>query len=448
MTCVTVAVRRYTRNRGGGTAPPIPPRSTAHEQENRDGPLRPVRHARFALLREGPVVPAHPPDRLRRTARATPTTAGEIEPAMDAGSSRCCRPPTDRSSRTPSTSSTISSPPSAGTLRLPAWCCGPSPTCSNCSGARDSCGPAMHHRWDFDEVNVPFLAKDFSAALAVGADDATREAVFAFASERMRSATAAFGVTPEVVRRSKRPTRSSWTCSTPTWPARPTCWVASPPSPTTGSWGPPRAPGPRPVSLPPDEATRPAGLWRWVERMNAPVLDASEYGDCSQELFATASPTRWWRCSATSARSTSERPSPRWPPSTPGWRTTPKRPRVTWYWASRSARISGTTTFDWRGRPMTVVRRPLPGLPGEAGPGRLRSRQRRRAGDHAQPLRRGWARPAADIRPPAGYCGRTTARSVARPRSPCSPGPARRRGTVPGVAPTRRPGRSRSRQAR
>jgi len=48
--------------------------------------------------------------------------------------------------------------------------------------------PAMHYRWDFDDVNVPFLAKDFSAVLAVGADDPTRDAVFAFASERMRSA--------------------------------------------------------------------------------------------------------------------------------------------------------------------------------------------------------------------------------------------------------------------
>ena len=47
--------------------------------------------------------------------------------------------------------------------------------------------PAMHYRWDFDDTNVAFLSKDFSAALAVGADDETRDAVFAFASDRMRS---------------------------------------------------------------------------------------------------------------------------------------------------------------------------------------------------------------------------------------------------------------------
>ena len=59
--------------------------------------------------------------------------------------------------------------------------------------------PAMHYRWDFDETNVAFLAKDFSASLVVGGDDDTRDAVFAFSSDRMRSATTAFGVSEELV---------------------------------------------------------------------------------------------------------------------------------------------------------------------------------------------------------------------------------------------------------
>ena len=59
--------------------------------------------------------------------------------------------------------------------------------------------PAMHYRWNFDDANLAFLSRDFSAALAVGADDATREATFAFASDRMRSATAAFGVSEELI---------------------------------------------------------------------------------------------------------------------------------------------------------------------------------------------------------------------------------------------------------
>ena len=54
--------------------------------------------------------------------------------------------------------------------------------------------PAMHYRWNFDEVNLPFLRETFRDVLPSGMPDKEEEAVFLHASGRMRQATTVFGV--------------------------------------------------------------------------------------------------------------------------------------------------------------------------------------------------------------------------------------------------------------
>lgn len=54
--------------------------------------------------------------------------------------------------------------------------------------------PAMHYRWNFDEVNLPFLRETFRDVLPSGIPDKEEEAAFLHASGRMRQATTVFGV--------------------------------------------------------------------------------------------------------------------------------------------------------------------------------------------------------------------------------------------------------------
>jgi len=57
--------------------------------------------------------------------------------------------------------------------------------------------PAMHYRWNFDEVNLPFLRDTFRDVLPSGLTEEAEDAVFLHASGRMREATKVFGVNPE-----------------------------------------------------------------------------------------------------------------------------------------------------------------------------------------------------------------------------------------------------------
>lgn len=58
----------------------------------------------------------------------------------------------------------------------------------------------MHYRWNFDETNRAFLARDFPAALApTGASEEAQAQVFDMASARMRKAIGQFGVSPESI---------------------------------------------------------------------------------------------------------------------------------------------------------------------------------------------------------------------------------------------------------
>lgn len=146
--------------------------------------------------------------------------------------------------------------------------------------------PAMHYRWNFDEINRPFLERDFSAFLAPpGADDETRHGVFAMSSARMRKAMASFGVSVETIPAiesaylefldlfDRHLSRSPFLLGG---------------RPTIGDWGliaplyAHLARDPYPSAI---MKTRAHRVWRWVERMNASEPDIGEYLNADPGLF-------------------------------------------------------------------------------------------------------------------------------------------------------------------
>lgn len=57
--------------------------------------------------------------------------------------------------------------------------------------------PAMHYRWNFDEINLPFIREVFRDVLPSGLAKEAEDAAFLHASGRMREAAVVFGVNPE-----------------------------------------------------------------------------------------------------------------------------------------------------------------------------------------------------------------------------------------------------------
>jgi glutathione S-transferase len=145
--------------------------------------------------------------------------------------------------------------------------------------------PAMHYRWDFDETNLEFLSRDFGLALAPSATAEERDRVFAAAAERMRRATRSVGVTEataSAVERSYERFLSLLDAHLATTPhllgGRPTIGDFAFIAPLYAHL----ARDPYPSLL----MKRCAGrVWRWVERMNAPVSDAGEFPDHSEALL-------------------------------------------------------------------------------------------------------------------------------------------------------------------
>ncbi len=146
--------------------------------------------------------------------------------------------------------------------------------------------PAMHYRWDFDDVNRPFLCEDFAASLApTGAPADVRAGIFDMASHRMRRAMASFGVMPETI-----PTvETSYAEFLHLFDAH----LAATPfllggRPTMGDYGliaplyAHLARDPYPAHLMQHQAHR---VWRWSERMNRQDQDAGEYGGPAETLF-------------------------------------------------------------------------------------------------------------------------------------------------------------------
>ncbi|MFN2098753.1 glutathione S-transferase C-terminal domain-containing protein [Altererythrobacter sp. MF3-039] len=60
--------------------------------------------------------------------------------------------------------------------------------------------PAMHYRWNFDEVNLPFLRETFRDVLPSCLSKDAEDADFLHASGRMRQAAVVLGVTPDTQR--------------------------------------------------------------------------------------------------------------------------------------------------------------------------------------------------------------------------------------------------------
>jgi len=146
--------------------------------------------------------------------------------------------------------------------------------------------PAMHYRWNFDETNRAFLARDFPAALApTGASEEAQAQVFDMASARMRKAMGQFGVSPESI----SAVEASYAQFLSLFDAH----LAGSPyllggRPTLGDYG-LIAPlyahlgrDPYPAQIMKQTAFR---VWRWTERMNAADQDAGEYGEVAPELF-------------------------------------------------------------------------------------------------------------------------------------------------------------------
>ncbi len=147
--------------------------------------------------------------------------------------------------------------------------------------------PAMHYRWNFDETNRAFLARDFPAALApTSADEATQAGVFEMAAGRMRKAMAGFGVSPQSIPAVEAAYAEFLALFDAHLAAQPYLLGGRP---TIGDYGliatlyAHLGRDPAPAAIMQRTAFR---VWRWVERMNAADQDAGEYGCPPAELFA------------------------------------------------------------------------------------------------------------------------------------------------------------------
>lgn len=66
-------------------------------------------------------------------------------------------------------------------------------------GAHGLLRPAMHYRWNFDDVNLPFIRDTFRDVIPQGLSPEAQEAVFLQSSGRMRKAAFAVGATPDAI---------------------------------------------------------------------------------------------------------------------------------------------------------------------------------------------------------------------------------------------------------
>jgi glutathione S-transferase len=145
--------------------------------------------------------------------------------------------------------------------------------------------PAMHFRWNFDDLNQPFLMRDFTAALAPGASEAEAAAVFDFASRRMRKAMASFGVSEASVPGVEASYGTFLDLLETHLEQSPYLLGGRPSLGDYGLIAPLYAHlgrDPYPAALMKSRAHR---VWRWVERMNAPDLDSGDHGSPDPVLF-------------------------------------------------------------------------------------------------------------------------------------------------------------------
>lgn len=164
--------------------------------------------------------------------------------------------------------------------------------------------PALHYRWNFDGLNMPFVGEDFGRGLMLAGgssdrsstfdfgpdlvesdDAAARAKISEFAADRMRALTLDFGVNPETIPEIERSYHEFLALLSAHLETTPYLLGGRP---TLGDFG-LIAPlyahlsrDPEPSLIMKREAWP---VWRWVERMNSPVIDSGEYGDVPLELF-------------------------------------------------------------------------------------------------------------------------------------------------------------------
>lgn len=147
--------------------------------------------------------------------------------------------------------------------------------------------PAMHYRWNFDDVNRPFLSADFASSLApMSAPGEIRAGVFDMAGKRMREAMASFGVSPETIPAVEASYMEFLTLFNAHLEGSPFLLGGRPTIGDYGLIGPLYAHlgrDPYPARIMQTHAHR---VWRWTERMNRPDQDAGEYGAPEETLFA------------------------------------------------------------------------------------------------------------------------------------------------------------------
>lgn len=146
--------------------------------------------------------------------------------------------------------------------------------------------PAMHYRWNFDEVNLAFITDEFTASLAPGADAEARAQLFAWASGAMRDVTVEVGVTPNSIPAVERSYDEFLALLDAHLQTTPYLLGGLPTIADYGFMAPlyaHLARDPAPSLMMKQRAVR---VWRWVERMNSPVSDVGEYVDYPRELFA------------------------------------------------------------------------------------------------------------------------------------------------------------------
>ena len=250
----------------------------------------------------------------------------------------------------------------------------------------------------------------------------------------MRGATAAFGVTEELVPEIERSYEEfldlfdAHLAGSPYLLGRP-----ADRSPTTGSSGPlyaHLARDPYPSVLMKQRAQR---VWRWVERMNAPVLDASEYGDCSEELFADDAVPDTLRALLAYIGEEYLDEAVAQVAAVDAWLAEhPEAAEGEVVLGKPNRRFSGTTTFAWRGHAMTVAVVPyrlflVKRVQDAFARGRHQAHRRPSAPCSPRPD----STRCSTSGPAGGWCGPTTARCGAPPRSRCSPPDGRRRPLTP-----------------
>ena len=151
--------------------------------------------------------------------------------------------------------------------------------------------PAMHYRWNFDAENIAFIKDDFCAGLAPGVSRAEKDAVFDFASGRMRKATEAFGVSDASVAMVERSYREFLQLLNTHLEGSPYLLGGRPSIGDYALFGPLFAHlgrDPAPASLMKREAP---SVYRWTERMNVPEDSSPEHPGASAEFAEAASET-------------------------------------------------------------------------------------------------------------------------------------------------------------